>query len=366
MFKTRNYQKIVPEKNDLELSSYSYELADTFIAKRPEQNRHEAKLLIYDQNTDTVSFDRINNITNYLPQNSTLVFNQSKVFPSRIFVRKQSGGKGEIFLLTPTPNSDGHYLALVKYRGKKEDGDELLVMQGEISVGSARVEKRSDEDESVFLVSFDLPKDPLEYAKLPIPPYIRDGVADEKDLLDYQTTYASVLGSVAAPTAGLHFSSELRSKLKAQGHTEAFVTLHVGLGTFRPVTSSNILEHHMHKESYMIDQDNFQKINNANFRVAVGTTTLRSLESALHLSDMPSEKFIGKYFDTSIFLYPGIEVKSIDALLTNFHLPESTLLMLVSSIVGRVKALELYEMAKKENFRFFSYGDAMLIIRKQQ
>ena len=201
-----------------------------------------------------------------------------------------------------------------------------------------------------------------KFALIPIPPYIRGGESDEMDRLNYQTSYANEVGSVAAPTAGLHFKPDLLLKLKDQNIDSAFVTLHVGLGTFKPVTASDLRDHQMHHENYFIDQENLELIKSARQNkkkiFAVGTTTLRVLESSLH-KDLKAHQVN----QTNIFLHPGKTIESIDGLITNFHLPESTLLMLVSTLIGREKTLELYHLAIKEKYRFFSYGDGMLIIR---
>lgn len=197
--------------------------------------------------------------------------------------------------------------------------------------------------------------------KIPIPPYIRGGESDETDKKTYQTVYAQNVGSAAAPTAGLHFSDELLTKLKAH-HELAFVTLHVGAGTFAPVKAENLLEHKMHEEFFSISGEDLKTIQkNKNNLVAVGTTTLRTLESAW---DGEKVSATSELQGTSIFLHPGTEVHSIRALVTNFHLPKSSLLMLVSALIGREKTLELYEIAIKNKYRFFSYGDGMLILRK--
>ena len=205
-----------------------------------------------------------------------------------------------------------------------------------------------------------------EFGIVPIPPYIREGQSDDSEKTDYQTVYASHKGSVAAPTAGLHFTDEVFSKLQKKNIERAFVTLHVGPGTFAPVKAENILEHKMHSEEYFVEALDLEKLNRARTQdqkiFAVGTTSLRVLESSLN----PQGHFAleaSKHYSTDIFLHPGKEVRSIAGIITNFHLPRSTLLMLVSTLLGRKNTLELYEEAKKKEYRFFSYGDAMLIIR---
>ncbi len=346
---------------DLLLKSYHYDLPPELIAQRPVDgvNRHESRLMVYDVKNDKIIHDRFYNLPNYLPKESLIVFNQSKVFPSRLLGNKASGGKAELFFLSHEKNSEEAYPCLLKTRSKKSIGDEFIFADQLKVVVS---ELNSD---GTFQVKIELPenyKNLLDYleknALIPIPPYIRKGESDEEDKKNYQTVYSKHTGSVAAPTAGLHFTNELFSRLKDQQIEQAFVTLHVGLGTFKPVTVEHLKDHVMHSEEYFIDQENLEKIKKAKNIFAVGTTSLRVLESSFGKNITPDE-----HYKTQIFLHPGVEVKSISGLITNFHLPESTLLMLVSALVGRQKTLELYETAVREKYRFFSYGDAMLILR---
>lgn len=365
MYRIKGYSSVESKPLDLVRKSYHYDLPEELIAERAVSDRHSSRLLVYDENTNEVTHTTFFHLDQILPNNSTLVFNQSKVFPSRLKAQKKSGGKAEVFLLTYTANENNEYRALVKYRGKKNIGDILEVLFNEVVVGELEITRRDPEDDSVFFVRFINLQNPFQYAKLPIPPYIRNGESDELDLEQYQTTYAKSSGSVAASTAGLHFSHQLREKLKAKGITESFVTLHVGLGTFKPVMVDDLKEHQMHTEPFMIDQANHELIKKAEFRVAVGTTSLRTLESIVGLENENKTFHPGQFYETNIFLHPGRKVESIDALITNFHLPESTLIMLVSAILGREKTLELYKIAVEQKYRFFSYGDAMLIIRKK-
>lgn len=350
-----NLVKPIAAENDLLLSSYHFDLPPELIAQRPATH---SRLLIYKMATNEVIHDYFYNIGNYLDPETLLVFNRSKVFPSRLLGGKESGGKAEIFLLSTVP-SEGVYPVLIKTRSKKKLGDKFIfppnleaVLEKIYPDGTFGVSFNTD-----HLIEF------LEsYAKIPIPPYIRNGESDEEDRKNYQTVYAKETGSVAAPTAGLHFTDQLLKKLTEQKIETAFVTLHVGLGTFKPVTVPSLLDHKMHSETFFIDQVNGAKIEQSRDKkkkiFAVGTTTLRVLESSFE-----KEVEYNKSYDTNIFLYPGKEIKSVDGLITNFHLPESSLLMLVSSMIGREKALELYELAIQESYRFFSYGDGMLIIR---
>ncbi|MBC7427566.1 MAG: tRNA preQ1(34) S-adenosylmethionine ribosyltransferase-isomerase QueA [Bacteriovorax sp.] len=349
------------QDEDLLLHSYHYDLPPELIAQRPvdQINRHDSRLMIYNQKTGEVTHERFYNITNYLPRESLIVFNQSKVFPSRLLGNKASGGKAELFFLSHQKNHKGLNLCLLKTRSKKSIGDTFTFSAG------LKVEVADIHDDGTFGVAVNLPagfSDLLSYldqhALIPIPPYIRKGESDEKDKKNYQTVYSKHTGSVAAPTAGLHFTNDLLEKLKTNHIDQAYVTLHVGLGTFKPVTVDHLKDHVMHSEEYFVDEDNLKKIKDAKKIFAVGTTSLRVLESSFGKNIEA-----GTHYKTQIFLHPGVDVKSVSGLITNFHLPESTLLMLVSALIGRKKTMELYEIAVNEKYRFFSYGDAMLIIR---
>lgn len=342
-------------QDDLLLSSYQFELPPELIAQRPSPR---SRLLIYKMSTNVIIHDYFDNIGAYLPVDSLLVFNRSKVFPSRLLAKKSSGGKAELFLLSLSPKN-GIYPALIKTRSKKKVGD-VFLLENDVVVTVKKIE-----NDGTFGVEFNVKniRDVLNtQAKIPIPPYIRNGESDQIDVLDYQTVYAKEEGSVAAPTAGLHFKPNLLSSLRSQGIEQAYVTLHVGLGTFRPVSTSTITDHQMHSENYFIDAENLELIKKARAQnkkiFAVGTTSLRVLESSYDKEFEPNQ-----VLSTNIFLHPGKEIQSIDGLITNFHLPGSSLLMLVSTLITRTKALELYEIAIKEKYRFFSYGDGMLIIR---
>ncbi|OIQ17574.1 MAG: tRNA preQ1(34) S-adenosylmethionine ribosyltransferase-isomerase QueA [Bacteriovorax sp. MedPE-SWde] len=346
------------QKSDFFLSSYDYDLPQELIASRPAEGRINSKLLIYNSKTDEVIHAHFYDLVKYLPHDALLVLNQSKVFPCRLNGKKPSGGKVEVFFLTATADNEGFYRVLIKSNGKKKIGDTYL-FEGDLTVTI------SDIREGHFYVSVnitDLISYLDQYASIPIPPYIRGGESDDQDKLDYQTVFAKNIGSVAAPTAGLHFTQEIFDQLKNDcGIDRAQVTLHVGLGTFAPVKTDDIREHDMHSESYFVESDQWKKIIAAKKKIAVGTTSLRTLES---IWQMGTDKLqTDSVYDTNIFLHPGVDIQSIDALITNFHLPKSTLLMLVSSLIGREKTLELYKIAVENEYRFFSYGDAMLILR---
>jgi S-adenosylmethionine:tRNA ribosyltransferase-isomerase len=350
------------DPQDLELESYNFELPPERIAERPAQGRHHSKLLVYDQASDSITDTSFLELHKFLPQDSLLVLNQSKVFPCRLLGEKTSGGKVELFILSLI-SQDGLYQSFLKSSGKKKVGDRYHF--GDLSAEIIKAQAGS------FWVRFNCTDQALlevleKQGRIPIPPYIRGGESDERDKEDYQTIYANQVGSVAAPTAGLHFTEQVFENLDQKNIQRAFVTLHVGAGTFAPVKSDNILEHQMHSEFYSIDRANLEKIQDKAGNIfAVGTTSLRTLESAYQKDKKQVDLAPDQWFETDIFLHPGVPVHSIAGLITNFHLPKSTLIMLVSSLIGRKKTLELYQHAIEQGYRFFSYGDAMLIIRNQ-
>lgn len=356
--------------SDLLVKNYSYELPEELIAQRPATPRDSSRLLIYKEETDEIIHETFKNLSKYLPKESCLIHNNSRVFPCRLKAQKPSGGAAELFLLSLTPNEKGEYPCLIKSSSKKKEGDifKILSHKGE-SLGEMELSGKGS-DGTFFIKPLqgqELSQWVYEEGKVPIPPYIRKGDSDQQDLEDYQTVYAGKEkeeeGSVAAPTAGLHFTENVFKSLEEKNISRNFVTLHVGLGTFRPVKAESLKDHTMHSENFFVKQEQWKSILKAKKRIAVGTTSLRVLES---LWENRNESVWEEMNETSIFLHPGVEVQSIDGLLTNFHLPESTLLMLVSSLIGREKTLELYKIAVKEKYRFFSYGDAMLILRKNQ
>ncbi len=338
---------------DFLLSSYNFDLPKEKVAMRPIEGRHNSKLLVYSVKNQEIIHSTFLNLAQYLPKNSLLVLNQSKVIPCRLLGKKKTGGFAEVFLLSLDPQN-GLYPALIRTTRKKSIGDEFEFDGGV----SAKIEKRFDDN---FLVKFNISnlKSYLEKSgQIPIPPYIRKGKSDEQDKSDYQTIYAKDLGSLAAPTAGLHFTEEIFSDLKKGSIDHTFITLHVGLGTFSPIKVEDIRQHKMHSETFLLSEKSIEKIKNAKKIIAVGTTTLRVLESIYQKEVIPDTTY-----STDIFLYPGKEIRSIDALITNFHLPGSSLFILISALMGRKEALRVYREAIDMDYRFFSYGDAMLIIR---
>jgi S-adenosylmethionine:tRNA ribosyltransferase-isomerase len=343
---------------DLLLANYHYELPPELVAQRPSENRGQSRLLFFDEETKSHEHHQFDRICELLPKGAILVVNQSKVVPCRLLGQKSSGGKAEVFVLSLESDERGAYRCLVKYRGKKSIGDKLFLP------ANATAEISGEGGDGTFSLTFsvdDLSAYLFEHGLVPIPPYIREGQSDNEDKKRYQTVYAKDEGSTAAPTAGLHFSQELIEQLTAQGFSFAPITLHVGLGTFSPVKAQQIDQHQMHSERFYIPKESLELLHSGRPIIAVGTTSLRALESAYRDGRFDSAGH--EWRDTSIFLYPGKQVHSIDGLITNFHLPGSSLLMLVSALIGRERVLNLYAEAVKERYRFFSYGDAMFIKR---
>ncbi len=345
----------------LKKSDFDYKLAKNLIAQKPISPRDKARLLLLDKKKKKISHDNFFNLDKILKPNDLLVINDTKVFKARLLARKKSGGKVEIFLLKKLSNNI--YSCLLK--GKIKEEKEIIISK------KLKAEIVKKENDNTYQIKFNLKNKELEIeldklAKVPIPPYIKKGKADIKDSFNYQTVYASnnQNKSVAAPTAGLHFTERMIKKLKKRNIEIVNITLHVGLGTFFPVKVENILDHRMHKEEIIIKKDIKKKILLARKEkrriVAVGTTVCRTLESLAN--DKKALKNNDDFkIETDIFIYPGYKFKLTDLLLTNFHLPQSSLLMLVSALAGRDLILSAYQEAIKKKYRFYSYGDAMLI-----
>jgi S-adenosylmethionine:tRNA ribosyltransferase-isomerase len=333
-------------------SDYDYELPPELIATHPAPRREESRLLVYDRATGTVGHHRFGSLASFLGPDDLLVLNDSKVRPAALAT---ADGRLEVLLLEET--SPRHWVALVKPGARAKPGMRLFFAAGrEENAGQIEAEVLKTLPGGERVLRFFSAPDLARIGEMPLPPYIRrrretlgEPEHEAADFERYQTVYARAEGSVAAPTAGLHFTPELLKQFK-----HAFVTLHVGLGTFRPVKTEFIADHEMHEEVYSIPAGFAEAYEAAGRIIAVGTTSARVLESAATLK--PSH---GR---TRIFIHPPYEFKRVDALLTNFHLPHSTLLMLVSALVGREKLLEIYREAIAEKYRFFSYGDAMLIL----
>ena len=335
---------------------FDFDLPESFIAKEPIEKRDEAKLLLVPE----LQNKKVKDLVDILPQNSLIVFNNTKVIPARLF----GNAKDRIFEVTLHKNiALNSWLAFIKNSKKLSEGDKIVFGDGILNAvvkskhGESGVELLFDKSGAEF---FELLH---RIGTLPLPPYLKRE-ATEKDFDDYQTVYASVEGAVAAPTAGLHFTNELLDKIKAKGIDSVELTLHVGAGTFQPVKVEDTKDHKMHSEYVLITEEVANKINEAKKAgkkiIAVGTTVLRSLESAVD-----ENGFIKPFAkETDIFITPPYVFKSVDYLLTNFHLPKSTLFMLVCAFAGMEEMKQAYEFAKKNNYRFYSYGDASLLKRK--
>lgn len=338
----------------MKLTDFSYELPKELIAQHPAEPRDHARLMLYDKKTGAVEHKHFYDLVDALQAGDVLVFNDSKVIPARLYGKRvPTGGKVEVLLLTPV--GEDRWEVLVK-PGKKALPGTTIEFPGGLQ---AEVLDRTDFGGRVVHFTYDGVFDDIidQIGEMPLPPYIHEKMEDPDE---YQTVYARERGSAAAPTAGLHFTDELLQKIRDKGVEEVFVTLHVGLGTFRPVEEENIEDHQMHSEFYSITPEAADAINRAKAEgrriIAVGTTSIRTLESAGTTGTLKA----GSGW-TNIFIYPGFTFHIVDALVTNFHLPESTLLMLISALSTREQILHAYDIAVREKYRFFSFGDAMFI-----
>ena len=339
----------------MKLSEFNYDLPKELIAQTPIEKRDESRLMVLDREKQTIEHKTFKDIIDYLERGDCLVRNNTKVLPARLYGKKETGAKVEFLLLNQI---EGDIWECIVRPGNKlhvgtkvEFGDGILkanileVMPG----GTRKVEFKYD---GIFNEILD------KIGLMPLPPYIHEELKQNER---YQTVYAKYNGSAAAPTAGLHFTEELLEKIEKKGVKIANVTLHVGIGTFRPVKVENIEEHEMHSEHYYIKEEDVQKINETKAQgkrvIAVGTTSCRVLET---ISDENGRVSVQEG-DTKIFIYPGYKFKCLDGLITNFHLPESTLLMLVSALAGKEYIMKAYNEAVKQKYRFFSFGDAMFI-----
>ena len=337
---------------------FFYDLPESLIAQDPLSDRSSSRLMVLDKHTGAIEHKIFKDIIDYLQPNDCLVINDTKVIPARLIgERVGTGAAIEVLLLKRKADEKDVWEVLVKPGKKAKVGTEISFGDGKLI---AKVIDIVEEGNRLIQFTYNGIFEEIldELGQMPLPPYITHKLEDKNR---YQTVYAKYQGSAAAPTSGLHFTKELLADIKEKGISIASVTLHVGLGTFRPVKEENILEHHMHSEFYIINEEAAQKINetkkNGGRIIAVGTTSTRTLESAAQ-EDGTIQACSGW---TEIFIYPGYKFKSIDALITNFHLPESTLIMLISALAGREQVLNAYATAVKEKYRFFSFGDAMLI-----
>jgi len=340
----------------LKTSDFDFYLPQELIAQTPLERRDSSRLMTLDKTTGQIGHRHFYDLPQYLRPGDCLVLNDSRVLPARLIGHRPTGGACEVLLLTD--KGDNVWECLVRPGRKLKPGAEVIFGDG--SLLTATVE--SEIEDGKRLVRFHYQGIFLEIleqlGKMPLPPYIK---AELQDNERYQTVYSKVMGSAAAPTAGLHFTKELLAHIREMGVKVCYVTLHVGLGTFRPVKAEDILDHEMHSEFCMISKESADVINetkkNGGRVVCVGTTSCRTVESLANEDGTMEER--SKW--TNIFIYPGYKFKVLDALVTNFHLPESTLIMLVSALAGREHVLAAYGEAVREKYRFFSFGDAMLI-----
>ena len=360
-----------------ELDQYDYDLPRDLIAQQPLAVRSDARLMIVRRQSETIDHAHVRDLPEILTNKDCLVFNDTKVIPARLVGRRdRTGARWSGLFLSADEN--GVWQVLSKTRGKLEPGEAIVVVSWDVRQ-SVTLRLLTKLDGGVWAVRPEPLGDPMEIlqcvGRVPLPPYIRDSEMTESDVETYQTVFATQPGAVAAPTAGLHFTPELLTQLSRRGIEREFVTLHVGIGTFRPITAERLDEHVMHSEWCSLSADVAQKLNQARAAgrrlIAVGTTVARTLESALgshhaprddgiSRSEMPTlEPFQGT---TNLFIRPPYQFRAVDALLTNFHLPKSTLLILVRTFGGDALIRRAYEQAIAERYRFYSYGDAMLIL----
>lgn len=347
------------------LSDYDYELPENLIAQFPADKRQNSRMMVLDRNNESIEHKHFYDIVDYIDNDSVLVLNDTKVIPARLYgTKEETGAKIEIFLLNPYKESKNIWQCLIKPSKRVKSGT-LIKISDELSV---KVLEQS-EDVGEWIVDLKFEGNLMDIlhrcGNIPLPPYIERKLQTEEiknlDFERYQTVYAKDEGSVAAPTAGLHFTEEILNKLKAKGVDIIYVTLNVGMGTFRPVKTERVEDHIMHSETFEISEDAAERINSAKKTgkkiIAVGTTSVRTLETAY-------QKYgcIKACHDNSkLFIYPPYEFKVVDKLITNFHLPKSTLLMLVSALAGKDFIFRAYKEAIEKEYRFFSYGDCMFI-----
>ena len=346
----------------MRVDDFDYVLPEEYIAQKPADKRDHSKLMVLNRENETIEHKHFNDIIDYLEPGDCLVMNNSKVLPARMFGIKESSGIKVEFLLIKRIEGD-IWETMVRPGRRLKKGDTVIFKD---DFKAEIIDYGKDGTRIVKFIYDGIFMERLEeIGSMPLPPYIeRPSDADDKDR--YQTVYCKDEGSVAAPTAGLHFTDELLEKIAEKGIKLVYVTLHVGIGTFRPVKCENIEDHSMHFEEYYIDEESAKTINETLLGegkvICVGTTSTRTVESAAYFDEEKGRYLVKDgHGSTGIFIYPGYEFKVLDRLITNFHLPKSTLLMLISALYNRERILEAYEVAKEEHYRFFSYGDAMLI-----
>lgn len=348
---------------------YYYDLPEELIAQDPLKDRTSSRLMVMDRKTGEIQHKHFYDIADYLSEGDVLVLNNTKVIPARLYgVKEETGAVIEVLLLKRLEESKASWECLVKPGKKAKPGTKIVFGDGLLT---GEITDIVEEGNRIIQFTFDGIFEEIldKLGEMPLPPYIHNKLEDKSR---YQTVYAKFEGSAAAPTAGLHFTEELLNKLKNKGVEIHFVTLHVGLGTFRPVKEDNLINHHMHTEFCQVSKETADAVNKAKAEgrrvICVGTTSVRTVESMATAMPVIVNTEDKKYHlnsgskDTDIFIYPGYEFKIPDGLITNFHLPESTLIMLVSAFSSRENVLEAYKKAVEEKYRFFSFGDAMFIV----
>lgn len=341
----------------MNVEEFDYDLPESLIAQTPLKDRDQSRLLVLGRNSGNIEHKHFKDVINYLETGDTLVLNDTRVMPARLFgLKEETGAKVEMLMLTRIENND--WEVLLKPAKRIKVGNKLSFGEGKII---AECIEELDQGGCIMRLHYEgiLEERLNELGEMPLPPYIKERL-DDPDR--YQTVYAKESGSAAAPTAGLHFTDELLDEIRAKGINIAFITLHVGLGTFRPVSVEDINDHEMHSEYYQMTQETANLLNQTKKEghriISVGTTSTRTLETIRR----DYNEFVAVSGWTDIFIYPGFTYKAIDGLITNFHLPKSTLVMLVSAFSSRENILNAYKEAVKLEYRFFSFGDAMLII----
>ena len=348
----------------MRIDEFDYELPKELIAQTPAEQRDSCRMMVLDRKTGAIEHRHFYDVLDYLNEGDCLVLNDSRVIPARMYGTKESTGAHIELLLIKRIEGD-RWESLVKPGKRLRPGDTVVLDDKRLF--KAHILGTYDENNGTRLIEFEYEGIFMErleeIGSMPLPPYI-ERAAEDEDKEMYQTVYSRIDGSVAAPTAGLHFTKELLAKAEEKGVRIAYVTLHVGIGTFRPVKVENVEEHKMHFEECQVSEEAAETVNDTIEKggriISVGTTSTRTLESAAVMTDAGFRLKAGDY-STGIFIYPGYSFRLVDALITNFHLPKSTLLMLISALYDREKILEAYEEAVREKYRFFSYGDAMLI-----
>ena len=343
----------------MKTEDFDFELDESLIAQHPLEDRSSSNLMVVDIKKESYEHEKFYNIINYLNKGDVLILNDTKVMPARLFgIKEDTNAHIELLILKMLPNDEIECLVgnakAVKLGTKVSFGEGKLITEC-VDVKNEGIRVFKLHYKGIFLEVLD------ELGTMPLPPYIKEKLED-KDR--YQTVYAKELGSAAAPTAGLHFTNELLDKIKEKGIIIANVTLHVGLGTFRPVNVEDVTNHVMHEESYYMSLETAETLNLAKKEgrriIAVGTTSVRTLETIFSKYN----EFRNDYGDTNIFIYPGYDIKSIDGLITNFHLPKSTLMMLISAFANKELIMKCYQEAINKKYRFFSFGDSMFLIKK--